>query len=83
MIAEIITDGKEIRGMAITHAKHKNNTYRNVLMSIPNISEEKAKAVERGYPDFSSLRKALTDGSFKVEGIGQKTTDTFKNVFIL
>ena len=82
MVAEKLTDGKEIRGMAITHAKHKDNTYRNVLMSLPNISEEKAKSIEKIYPDFSSLRKALNDGSFKVDGIGSKTTETFLNVFV-
>jgi len=83
MIAEKLTDGRDIKGMSITHAKHKDNMYRNVLMAIPGISEEKAKAVEKVYPDFSSLRKALNDGSFKVEGIGQKTTGTFLNVFCL
>jgi ERCC4-type nuclease len=83
MLAEKLTDGKEIRGLAITHAKHKDNVYRNVLMSLPNISEEKAKNIEKVYPDFSSLRLALKNGSFKVDGIGAKTTETFLNVFTL
>jgi len=83
MIGEKLTDGKEIRGIAIVHAKHKDNMFKNILMSIPNISEDKAKAIERVYPDFPTLRKALIDGSFKVDGIGKKTTDTFLNVFVL
>lgn len=83
MIAEKLTDGKAIRGMAITHAKHKDNMYRNVLMSIPNISEEKAKKIEAVYPDFSALRAALVSDSFKIPGIGAKTIQTFKNIWVV
>lgn len=83
MIAEKLTDGREIRGMAITHAKSKENTYINVLMSLPNISEEKAKKIEAKYSSFSDLRAALANNSFKIDGIGSKTIETFLNVFIL
>jgi len=83
LVAEKLTDGRDIKGMTLTHSKSKENTYRNVLMSLPGISEEKAKRIEAIYPGFSELRAALRSNSFKIDGIGAKTTESFLNVFVL
>ena len=82
MLAEKLTDGKEIRSMAIAKAKSQENMYRNVLMAIPGISEDKAKKIEAEYPSFSELRAALASDSFKMAGFGPITVERFKKVLV-
>jgi len=82
MLAEKLTDGRDIKGMTIAKAKSQENMYRNVLMAIPGISEDKAKKIEAVYPGFSELRAALASDSFKMAGFGPKSVERFINVFV-
>ena len=82
-IADKLTDGKSIKGMSIIKAKSQENMYRNVLMAIPGISEDKAKKIEAEYPSFSELRAALASDSFKMEGFGPISVERFKKVLVL
>jgi ERCC4-type nuclease len=77
-----LTDGKLYDVPLFKRKKTEDNVFLNMLISFPNVSEEKANKIVDKYKTFTTFYNALKDDVFEVEGFGKKTIDLMKKVIV-
>jgi len=80
-LLEKTTDGKKTGELRLLRSKTNDSVFFNILCSFPNVSEDKASKIIEKYPNLNSFVKGLFSDNFDVDGIGEKTINSFKEVF--